>query len=87
MIEVIFTGWGDCLHKIELNRLLRARANLSLGVAKDVVDRVLKKEEVTILVPTYEEAYELVRAAREIGAECAVAGEAQIVRERSTPGE
>jgi hypothetical protein len=68
MSQVIFLGWRPGLKSISLITLLQERANYSLSMAKDVVDRCLAGEAVAVEVTTLSEAELLAREASYLGA-------------------
>ena len=72
MVNIIFDGWNPGLEKVQLNKLLRKRADLSLADAKDAVDRLLENEQVTVSVSSSDTAQQLVDEATALGAHCHV---------------
>lgn len=79
MHEVVLTGWEIGLQKVNLTKLLRSEAGLSLREAKTTVDDFLAGNQVTIPMTSEVAAEELVRKAAALGA----LGQ---VRERIGPG-
>lgn len=64
------------MKKVSLATLLRQEAALSLSKAKDRVDRLLTGREVVLEIPTLEKAQEILKMARELGAQGTIQKEA-----------
>jgi ribosomal protein L7/L12 len=82
MARIILSGWKSPFNKVGLNRLLRAKAGLSLGEAKHIVDNVLEGIEVPIDVDSRKLADELRNEATGLGAVCKVVDEPSEVAPR-----
>ena len=52
MPYVVITGWRIGLRKINVTRILQARAGLGLAAAKALTDRVLDGETVVVPLPS-----------------------------------
>lgn len=79
MSRVIIRGWRPGMNKVELNRLLRDRAEMSLKESKASVDLILEGKEVSIDIPDRETAKALAEAMDGLGAICRI-DEAAVVR-------
>lgn len=64
--------WKPGLEKITLTKLLQEKADLSLSSAKESVDHFLAGEEVTLHLPTSQEAAYLCEAITALGVDCEV---------------
>lgn len=73
MPQIILKQWLPGLKKVSLTKLLQEKANLSLTLAKQYVDRLLRGETVNVTVPTVEEAIRLAEEITNLGAICEVA--------------
>jgi hypothetical protein len=72
MPQVLILGWRPGLKSVSLIKLLQERANYSLRMAKEIVDRCLEEETVAIEVATLMEAERLASEASSLGAITAV---------------
>jgi hypothetical protein len=64
--------WRPGLEKITLTKMLQEKGGLSLTSAKECVDRLLAGEEVTLDLPTSEEATHLSGVITALGVDCEV---------------
>jgi len=74
MTKVWLTEWKSGLKKVSLTKLLQAKANLSLKIAKELVDRFLDGEKVAIEMSSPGAAKMLVAEASKLGAVAEVDG-------------
>jgi ribosomal protein L7/L12 len=65
--RVVLTGWQPPVQKIPLVKTLRAHTALSLSEATDAVDKCLKGEQVSLVMPSLHTAEALVRSVSELG--------------------
>jgi ribosomal protein L7/L12 len=72
MAELLLTEWKKGLKKISAVKLLQERAGLTLTVAKESVDRLLKHESVGISMSSVEEATAIAEELRKLGIICHV---------------
>ncbi len=72
MPKVTLKRWKPGLEKITLTKMLQEKAGLSLTSAKECVDRFLAGEEVTLHLPTSQEAAFLGEAIIALGVDCEV---------------
>jgi hypothetical protein len=72
MAKITLKRWSPGLEKITLTKTLQEKAGLSLTLAKECVDRLLVGEEVTLDLPTSQEAVHLGEAVTALGVDCEV---------------
>ncbi|HKY26355.1 MAG TPA: hypothetical protein VJM12_00260 [Pyrinomonadaceae bacterium] len=72
MPRVTLKRWKPGLEKITLTKMIQEKAGLSLTSAKECVDRLLAGEEVTLGLPTPQEAARLGEAITALGVDCEV---------------
>src|SRR5687768_10785943 len=65
--RVLLTGWQPPVQKIPLVKTLRAHAGLSLSEATNAVDRCLRGEQVSLVMPSQLAAEALVRSMSDLG--------------------
>lgn len=83
MPRVTLKRWKAGLDKITLTKILQEKADLTLTSAKECVDRFLAGEEVTLQLPTSQEAANLGEAVMALGVECEVdATNEPVIRDR-----
>ena len=67
--KVRFLTWSPGLKKVALTKLIRKAADIPLDEAHALVNRLLEGKKVDVVVSSEREAYDLVEAARDLGAE------------------
>ena len=72
MAKVLFKGPVYNLQKISLTKLFRNKMNLPLDIAKSKTDALLNGEKFIVETESVEQAEELVKEARAIGAACEI---------------
>jgi ribosomal protein L7/L12 len=72
MAQILLKSWKPGLLKISLVKLLQKEAGLSLTSAKQVVDRLLKGESVTVNIASTDRAKLLAAEIAALGAVCEV---------------
>ena len=72
MPKVLFKGWQYGLEKISLTKLFQKQANLKFNEAKNRTDALLNGETFLIETESIEQAEELVKKAKAIGAVCEI---------------
>ena len=75
MVTVKLTDWRPGLQKIPLTKLMQREAGLTLAPAHANTNRLLKREPVTVILPTEEAAARFVREADALGAVAEVVAE------------
>ena len=71
-MEIKVHGWEYGFAKVQASKLFRAELNMNIAGAKQVVDRILAGEEVTILAKSEEHAVSLCEELRKLGAKANV---------------